>query len=363
MTNFTNNSDLKKYGWDEFFEERFSQYSGKGFFAGRVAIENKNNYLLYTEQGEVTGEVSGKFHFKNENTGDYPAVGDWVVFRPVWKEKKAIVEFVLERKNKFSRKEAFNSGDGETNEQIIAANIDYLFIVTSLNSELNNRRIERYLILALENAVTPVLILTKADVCDNIEEKISHVRSIALANKVHAVSSVEKTGIAEIKNYFEGNKTVAFVGSSGVGKSTLLNCLNGDKVMLVKDISEYKDRGRHTTSHRELIVLPEGGLIIDTPGMRQIQMWEGSEGLSETFEDIEKYFTECKFSDCKHEKEPGCAVRKAIENGEIDESRYKNYLKLQREISHFENRSNQKAKLAEKKKWKKITQDHKKRKK
>ncbi len=358
-----NFNNLKKYGWDDFFEMQFEKYSKDDFTAGRVAIENKSNYLLYTEFGEMAAELSGKFHYNNEDAGSYPAVGDWVVIRPIPKEKKAVIEFVLERKNKFSRKEAFNDEDGETNEQILSANIDYVFIMSSLNMEMNIRRIERYLTLALENNVTPVIILTKTDLCDNIEEKISEVRTIALNTEILALSAFKKTGIEELRIYFEGNKTISFVGSSGVGKSTLINYLCGETVMDVSDIAQYKDRGRHTTSHRELIVLPTGGLIIDTPGMRQMRLWEGSRGLSETFQDIEKYIGMCKFTDCKHETEPGCAIKKAIDDGEFDEERFNNYLKLQREIIHFENRKIVKAQMAEKKKWKKVSADAKKKKK
>ena len=354
MTNFTN---LEQFGWDKFFEEQFQRYSTEDYSVGRVSIENKNNYHLYTDSGELIAEVSGKFHFNAETASGYPAVGDWVVIRTISDERKAIIEYVLERKNKFSR----NAAGIKTEEQIITSNIDTLFIITSLNQDINLRRMERYLALAYECEVMPVLIFSKADLCDEIAEKISEVNSVSLNTKIHIISAVRNEGMSELKIYFHGNKTVGVVGSSGVGKSTLINSLCGNEVMEVSDISLYKDKGRHTTTHRELILLPFGGMIIDTPGMRELQMWEGSDGVSETFSDIEKYLGQCRFSDCKHETEPGCAIKKAIEDGEFDEKRFKNYLKLQREIRHFENRNDRKAMLAEKKKWKKITAEAKKR--
>lgn len=353
MINFT---ILKQYGWDDFFEIQMEKYLKEGFSVGRVAIENKNNFILYTEFGELTAGVSGKFKFNASSESDYPGVGDWVVIKPVVDEKKAVIEFVLKRKNKFSRKVP----GMKTEEQIISANIDTIFIISSLNQDINLRRIERYLTLALENNIKSVLILSKSDVCDDVNVKLDEVKSVAGDSEIYVISAMKNTGIEELKKYFNDNRTVAVVGSSGVGKSTLINCLTDSDEMEVSDISLYKDRGRHTTSHRELIILPEGGLIIDTPGMREIQVWEGSEGMSENFTDVEQYFPDCKFTDCRHETEPGCAVIKAIENGELDEKRYKNYVKMQREVKHFENMNNQKAKLAEKRKWKKVSSDHKK---
>jgi len=349
-------TNLQKLGLNKFFEKQFENYSSGKYILARVAIENKSNFILYTEEGETSGEITGKFHFKAEDKTEYPVVGDWVVVKKVSGENKVIIEKVLDRESKFSRKQAW----AKTDEQIIAANIDTVFIITSLNLEINIRRIERYITMIRENNVEPVIILSKEDLCENVEEIINEVKTVSLDTKIYAISSIENKGMDELLKYFEGNKTVAVVGSSGVGKSTLINCLLNSDKMKVKEIAEYKDKGKHTTSHRELILLPGGGLIIDTPGMREVQMWEGSEGVSETFADVENFTGQCKFSDCKHKSEPGCAIKKAIENGELDEERYMSYLKLQSEIKYFENRNNQKALLAEKKKSKKVIATHKK---
>ncbi len=348
--------NLTKYGWNKFFEEHFAQFSNEGFSPGRVAIGHKSQYILYTESGEMTAEISGKFHFISGDKSDFPAVGDWVVIRAIPDENKAIIEQILPRQNRFSRK----SAGAKTEEQIAASNIDIVFIMSSLNQDINLRRIERYLTLAWECEVTPVIILSKADLCDIIYEKLSEVEAISFNTKIHVISAEENTGLGELTQYFENNKTVAVLGSSGVGKSTLINILSGREKMKVSEIGEYKDKGKHTTTHRELILLPSGGLIIDTPGMRELQLWEGSDGVAETFQDIEKFIGQCKFSDCKHDTEPGCAIKTAINNGEIDEDRYNSYLKLQREVSYFERRQNNKAALAEKKKWKKLSANAKK---
>jgi len=355
LINFTN---LIKYGWNDFFEKQLGNYTGE-IHAGRVAIENKSNYLLYTQSGEYTGELSGKFYYDAESRGGLPAVGDWVIFKPVHNERKAVIEHVLKRKNKFSRKVVLD----KTSEQVIAANIDFLFIVTSFNLEFNIKRIERYLTLAFDNELKPVIILSKEDLCDNTDEIISEVRSIAEGVDIHPISSIENKGLEELKKYLEGNRTAAVVGSSGVGKSTLINVLTGTDNIPVNEIGDYKDKGKHTTTKRELILMPEGGIIIDTPGMREIQIWEGSDGLSDSFKDVEEYFTQCKFSDCKHDTEPGCAVKKAINSGELDADRFDNYLKLQKEIKWFEIRKDKKAKSDESKKWKKVSVDSRKRKK
>jgi len=343
---------LKNYGWNDFFEACFAEYAGKDMHAARVSIEHRNYYELYSEFGELTAEKSGKLFYSTEDTHQLPAVGDWVVYKHIPSENKAVITEVLPRKTKFSRKKA----GATTEEQIVAANVDTVFIISSLNQDLNLRRMERYMALAWDNDVTPVILLSKADLCDDIYAKLVTVQDAFPGTDVLIVSAVKKAGLDELLPYFEGNKTIAVIGSSGVGKSTLINGLLDWEKMEVSDISLYKDKGRHTTTHRELTVVPGGGLIIDTPGMREIQMWEGAEGLSELFEDIEKLVVECKFSDCKHESEPGCAVKGAIEKGELDEARFKSYKKLLSEVSYFERKQDKKAQIEEKKKWKKISQ-------
>jgi ribosome biogenesis GTPase len=342
--------NLGQYGFNLFFESHFRECAADGHIPGRVAVENKTNYGVYTEFGELTAEVSGKFMFDAESREDYPAVGDWVVLRPIPDEGKAIIDKVLPRQTVFSRKEA----GSRTEMQILASNIDTVFIMTSLNQDFNLRRVERYMILAHESGAKPVIVLSKADICDDIETKLKETEGISDGVPVHVLSSFTHVGVDELTKYLDGGKTVALLGSSGTGKSTFVNTLLGSDNLRTLEISKYKDKGHHATTRRELIVVPTGGLIMDTPGMRELQLWDGGEGLENVFDDIESLFHQCKFTDCRHENEPGCAVRAAIKSGAIDEHRYKNYLKMKREIKYFEFRKDHKASIAEKKKWKKI---------
>lgn len=320
--------NIEDLGFDIYFQKAFAPYSEKGFSPARVWAEYKHIYRLYTEFGELQGEISGKMKHNAEVGSDYPAIGDWVIINPMVQEEKAVIHDILQRKSKFSRKAA----GVVTDEQIIAANADNVFLVTSLNKNFNLRRLERYLIIAWESGANPVIVLSKADLCSDIDEKLKEVESIAYGVPAFAVSSIDGRGMDELGKYLIKGKTTALIGSSGVGKSTLINYFSGREVLRVQDIREDDDRGRHTTTHRELVLLENGAIVMDTPGMREIQLWDGNDGIDEAFTDIEELAKSCRFRNCTHSKEPGCQVKKAILDGTLDPKRLENYRKLQREL-------------------------------
>jgi len=343
--------DLKILGWNEQFENEFESYKQEGYSMGRVALEHKHMYRVLTEHGEVLAEVSGKFQYNAAGRGAYPAVGDWVVLSIRMEESRATIHRILPRKSKFSR----NIAGATTEEQIVAANVDTVFIVAALNADFNVRRIERYMLMAWESGANPVIILSKADLCQNIDDKVQETESVAIGVPIHVVSAERNIGIEALSEYIKAGKTVALLGSSGVGKSTLVNTFTGKATLKTAHTREDDDRGRHTTTHRELVVLDQGGILIDTPGMRELQLWESDTGLSQGFSDIEEFTSRCKFRDCSHNGEPGCAVRKAIEEGELDADRYKSYLKLQKELAYLERKEDKQLAQAERDKWKKVT--------
>lgn len=348
--------NLEFLGWNSFFAKHFAPYSQPEYQGGRVAAEYKHVYLIYTEKGEILAEVSGKFRYQAKGRQDFPTVGDWVVISSGLERERAIIHAILPRQSKISRKVAGKV----TEEQLIAANMDTVFLVNALNNDFNLRRMERYLTLVWESGASPVIILSKADLCANIEEKLRQVESIAYGVPIYVLSSLREEGLDSLKPYLSEGKTAVLLGSSGAGKSTLINKLAGEQIQKVQEIREKDHHGRHTTTYRELIILPQRGLIIDTPGMRELQLWDSGEGLGETFEDIEFYASHCRFNDCQHQTEPGCAVRKAIEEGNLDYARYESYLKLQKELAYLSRKTNQQEYLAEKEKWKKIHQQLKK---
>jgi ribosome biogenesis GTPase / thiamine phosphate phosphatase len=343
-------NQLEQWGWRSSMETPMAAYRAEGLTSGRVALEHKHMYRVYTEQGEVLAEVSGKLRFQAVGREDFPAVGDWVAVSVRESEGRATIHGILPRFSKFSRKAAGNV----TEEQIVAVNVDTVFLVQALNQDFNVRRLERYLILAWESGANPVIILSKADLCEDAPVKLAEVHAAAAGVPVHVVSALEGEGISELADYVRFGQTVALLGSSGVGKSTLINRLIGSDVQETGGIREDDGRGRHTTTHRELLQLPGGGLLIDTPGMRELQLWEADEGLSAGFRDVEAAAAACRFHDCSHGKEPGCAVRAALEDGSLDADRYQSYLKLQRELAYLARKEDVRLQLQEKAKWKQI---------
>ncbi|HET7627983.1 MAG TPA: ribosome small subunit-dependent GTPase A [Bacillales bacterium] len=341
--------DLRQLGWNESFQKAFNELKDDTLLPARVTLEHKESYRIHTGSEEFSAVITGNMRFRAEGREDFPAVGDWVAAQPLPGERKALIRAVLPRKSKFSRQAAGN----ETVEQIIAANIDTVFLVNALNSDFNARRIERYLTIAWESGANPVIVLSKSDLCSDVEDKLAEVESIAFGVPIHVVSAEQQLGLEALQMYFKNHETAALLGSSGVGKSTLVNELYGMQVQQVKETRAGDDRGRHTTTHRELIVMPAGGMIIDTPGMRELQLWETEDSLSHSFHDIEALAEQCKFRDCRHQSEPGCAVKQAIEQGEMQQSRFDNYVKLQRELAYLERKNNKRAQSLFKQKLKK----------
>jgi len=325
------------------------------YIPGRISTQSKGIYKVMTERGSILATLPGKFMHTLTDPLDIPAVGDFVLLTLQPGEQRGLIERVLPRKQAFIRQAAGN----ETKPQIISTNIDYAFLAMSCNENFNVNRMQRFLIAARDSGAAPIILLTKADLADELEKEIMAAELSCIAEEVpvYFISMLTTDHIADLRQLLTDNKTATILGSSGIGKSTLINQLMGQDVMATNDIRESDSKGKHTTTHRELLLLPSGGIIIDTPGMREFQLWSSGEhtGLSEEFSDVEELMTQCRFNDCSHTNEPGCAVRQALEDGLLSAGRYEQYRKYEKELAYQERRSNEAMQRAELDKWKKIT--------
>jgi len=318
--------NLEELGWDAFFADAFEPHEKDNLIPARVSARHHGPCELFTELGPMGGVPSGKLA-----DDELPAVGDWVAVRPVPGEKKAVIEAVLPRRTAFTRKEAGQ----RTMTQVVAANVDTVFVVTAFGFDLNPRRLERYLTAAWDSGSNPVIVVNKLDIAEDPEAELVEVEPVLMGVPVHSVSAVSGEGLDGLDPYLGLGRTIALLGSSGVGKSTLVNRFAGREVLVTAETSSG-GRGRHTTSHRELVPLPSGAVLLDTPGMRELQLWAGEEVLDTTFGEISELAAKCRFSDCAHEEEPGCAVREALSNGTLAAERFTSYRKLQRELRALE---------------------------
>lgn len=340
---------LTTLGWNAALADELAALDQPDAIPGRVAVPHRGAHDVLTELGELRCDVAGRLYDEATTPAALPVVGDWVAVIARPDESAGTITAVLSRRTRFSRKTAWQA----TEEQVLAANIDVVFLVTSLNEDLNLRRLERYLILARESGAQPVLLLTKLDLAGDIEARLDGVREIAFDLPVHAISSRTGEGLETVRSYLAPGVTAALLGSSGVGKSTLVNALLGEELLETREIRD-DGRGRHTTTRRELVQLPGGGLLIDTPGMREVQLWIADDGLEEAFEDVTSLFEHCRFSDCSHESEPGCAVKAAIADGTLTRERWESYLGLEAELAHLEQRLDKRAQSEARKRWRSV---------
>ncbi len=338
---------LSSLGADDFVRRAFEPWAAQQLTLARVAIAHRDHYRLFTDDADIDAEPSGALWYRSAGAAAMPVTGDWVAARII-NSTEAIVEAVLPRRTLFSRRAAGRREE----QQPVAANIDLVFLVSGLDGDFNPRRIERYLALAAESGAAPVIVLNKSDLCADLDARVEETRAIAAGAPVVTASTVAAHGLDAVRAYLAPGRTIALLGSSGVGKSSIVNALAGEERLATNPLRD--SRGRHTTTHRELVPLPGCGALIDTPGMRELQLWAGQESVVAVFDEIARFAAQCRYRDCSHDRETGCAVRQALEDGRLDPARLAGFRKLQGEALHHQALTDPLTALERKRKWKVI---------
>lgn len=339
--------ELEHLGWDSSFAKAFESLGIPDVIPARIGIEHNHLYRVITGERELLAETTGNLRHMASGSDALPAVGDWVAVR-ISDDFQAKICAILPRRSCFSRKSSSNP----TKRQIVAANVDTVFLVSGLDRNFSPRRVERYLVAAAESGAEPVIVLNKTDLCDAVGDAVKAIQVITESVPIHTTSSSEPDGLNQLEVYLRHGRTVAFLGSSGVGKSTIINFLLGSNRQKTQSVRQRDQRGRHTTVHRELLVRSKGGVIIDTPGMRELQLWDSDRALESAFDDIDVFSQACRFRDCHHQTEPGCAVRQAVSGGQLTADRLSHYHQLQNERATLDERRKQLAQMIEQRKSK-----------